>query len=90
MPLLLIHSLPPADVHAFSRMLGDVRDSGAAALGYDPSNVWVMFSAVPPGSYLQGRSWRIRRRVRCALRTCGFTAAGAHETEAGELGFEPR
>ena len=54
MPLLSIHSLAPADPTAISRMLVDVRDAGARALSCPPSNIWVMFHAVPPGCYLQG------------------------------------
>lgn len=54
MPLLIIHSLPPADPQAIPRMLVDLRDSGARALGCPPTNIWVMFHAVPPGCYLQG------------------------------------
>jgi phenylpyruvate tautomerase PptA (4-oxalocrotonate tautomerase family) len=53
-PLLIIHSLPPADPGAVPRMIVDVRDAGARALGCPTSNIWVMFHALPPGCYLQG------------------------------------
>jgi phenylpyruvate tautomerase PptA (4-oxalocrotonate tautomerase family) len=54
MPLIVIHSLPPADPSVIPSMLGEIRDAGAAALGCPPSNIWVMFSAIPPGWYVQG------------------------------------
>jgi phenylpyruvate tautomerase PptA (4-oxalocrotonate tautomerase family) len=54
MPLLIIHSLPPADDTVVARMLVDIRDTGARALNCSPDNVWVMFHALPPGCYVQG------------------------------------
>ncbi len=54
MPLVTIKSLPPVDPTAIARLLTDVRDVGAAALRCATSNIWVMFEALPPGSYLQG------------------------------------
>jgi phenylpyruvate tautomerase PptA (4-oxalocrotonate tautomerase family) len=54
MPLLIIHSLAPADPTAIPRMIADVRDVGARALDCATSNIWVMFHAVPPGYYVQG------------------------------------
>lgn len=56
MPLLIIHSLPPADPSAVAPMLVDIRDSGARALRCSTDNVWVMFHALPPGCYLQGEA----------------------------------
>jgi phenylpyruvate tautomerase PptA (4-oxalocrotonate tautomerase family) len=54
MPLVSIHSLPPSDVARIESLIVDVRDSGAAALRCSPSNIWVMFHALPPGQYVQG------------------------------------
>jgi phenylpyruvate tautomerase PptA (4-oxalocrotonate tautomerase family) len=54
MPLVMIHSLPPADPGVVPALLAQVRDAGAAALRCPASNIWVMFCAVPPGCYLQG------------------------------------
>jgi phenylpyruvate tautomerase PptA (4-oxalocrotonate tautomerase family) len=54
MPLIVIHSLPPPDPNMIPSMLVEIRDAGAAALGCSPSNIWVMFCAVPPGCYVQG------------------------------------
>ena len=56
MPLVVVHSLPPANPEALPRMLADIRDSGARALRCPIDNVWVIFHAVPPGCYLQGES----------------------------------
>jgi phenylpyruvate tautomerase PptA (4-oxalocrotonate tautomerase family) len=54
MPIVQIHSLPPHDRSRLARMLTDVREEGARALAGAPSNVWVMFHELPPGTYLQG------------------------------------
>lgn len=53
MPLVTINSLPPTDSEAVPRMIADVRDSGAKALGCPASNIWVIFQPVPPGYYAQ-------------------------------------
>jgi phenylpyruvate tautomerase PptA (4-oxalocrotonate tautomerase family) len=55
-PLIIIHSLHPneTDATAIPRMITDVRDAGARALGCPVANIWVMFHALPPGHYLQG------------------------------------
>ena len=54
MPLIIIHSLPPSDPEVVSQMLTEVRDSGARAFDCSPNNIWVMFNAIPVGSYVQG------------------------------------
>ncbi len=56
MPLLVIHSLPPTDPTVIPSMLEEARDAGARALGCSPDNIWVMFNAIPPGWYVQGRT----------------------------------
>ena len=54
MPLVTILSLPPADSGVISRMIADVRDTGAHTLRCPPSNIWVIFQPVLPGYYVQG------------------------------------
>jgi phenylpyruvate tautomerase PptA (4-oxalocrotonate tautomerase family) len=53
-PLLIIHSLPPADPDIVPQMLAELRDEGARAFRCSPNNIWVMFNAIPPGAYVQG------------------------------------
>ena len=54
MPLIMIHAFAPADATVIPRMIIDVRDAGAAAFACERSNIWVLFSAIAPGSYVQG------------------------------------
>lgn len=54
MPIVMIHSLPPADSTTIPRMLADIRDSGAQALRCPTNNIWVMFQELPASHYLQG------------------------------------
>ncbi len=54
MPLLIIHSLPPADPGTIPQLIVDVRDAGARALGCPKSNIWVVFQPIAPGHYVQG------------------------------------
>jgi phenylpyruvate tautomerase PptA (4-oxalocrotonate tautomerase family) len=63
MPLITIQSSPvpssSGDPQVISKMLAEIRTSGAEALKCPRSNIWVMFESVP--NYLQGEDAELLR-----------------------------
>jgi phenylpyruvate tautomerase PptA (4-oxalocrotonate tautomerase family) len=53
MPIVVIHSISPADPTVVPKMISEVRELGAQALRCSPDNIWVIFRPVDRNHYSQ-------------------------------------